>query len=400
MESLRFTDAEKSAFRSAYAPTATDEQFNLFIQECERRQLMPGKDVVFQLRTSSEWNAELRQKTFVKKVILITTIGGLRLIAERCGRYEGHGPFVFYYGMDGGDMRESKIPLGKIPHAVSVEGYRKDWKVPLFATARYDAYVQMQGKDDDRKPTQMWATRGEEQLAKCAEAAMLRTVAPEDCTGLYINEEMNEVISKDDAPEVLVTPVAVPLPTLAPVVNQQPAPPPVIVAPEQQQQERIQTTVFPPPALPVQTVNTPYPVVITVVPEVSTVVPEVSTVKLTPLAPPPTKMQGDITVPMKPVAVSVPVSATVETAVKSETPATQKEIAEFLARAAKVMRDKLPKAGMKDQEASNGVKNYLLKQSGKPTFRVISASVFENMLKTLEAGTPEETAAIVRAGCK
>jgi phage recombination protein Bet len=372
MESLRFTEAEKSAFRSAYAPTATDEQFNLFIQECERRQLMPGKDVVFQLRTSSEWNAELRQKTFVKKVILITTIGGLRLIAERCGRYEGHGPFTFYYGTQDGDMRESKIPLGKIPHAVSVEGYRKDWKVPLFATARYDAYVQMQGKDDDRKPTQMWATRGEEQLAKCAEAAMLRTVAPEDCAGLYINEEMSEVVSKEDAPEVLVAPVAVPMPTLAPVVNQQPAPPPVPVVPDLQQEP--QTIVFPPPAPPVHKVNIPAPTVLVV----STVVPEVSTPAPTPK----------------------PVSATVETAVKSETPATQKEVAEFLARAAKVMRDKLPKAGMKDQEASNGVKNYLLKQSGKPTFRVISAAVFENMLKTLEAGTPEETAAIVRAGCK
>ena len=173
-------------------------------------------------------------------------------------------------------------------------------------------------------------------------------------------------------PQASTEVAVIPLPTLAPVVNQQPAPPPVPVVPDLQQEP--QTIVFPPPAPPVHKVNIPAPTVLVV----STVVPEVSTPAPTPK----------------------PVSATVETAVKSETPATQKEVAEFLARAAKVMRDKLPKAGMKDQEASNGVKNYLLKQSGKPTFRVISAAVFENMLKTLEAGTPEETAAIVRAGCK
>jgi hypothetical protein len=173
-------------------------------------------------------------------------------------------------------------------------------------------------------------------------------------------------------PQASTEVAVIPLPTLAPVVNQQPAPPPVTVVPDPQQEP--QTIVFPPPAPPVHKVNIPAPTVLVV----STVVPEVSTPAPTPK----------------------PVSATVETAVKSETPATQKEVAEFLARAAKVMRDKLPKAGMKDQEASNGVKNYLLKQSGKPTFRVISAAVFENMLKTLEAGTPEETAAIVRAGCK
>ncbi len=366
LESGRFTEPEKSAFRSIYAPTATDEQFALFIQECERRQLVPGKDVVFQLRTATEWNAELRQKTFVKKVTLITTIGALRLIAERSGRYQGRGPFVYYYGMEGGELKESKIPLGKIPHAVSVEGYRKDWLHPLFATARYEAYVQMQGKDDDRKPTQMWSTRGEEQLAKCAEASMLRTVAPEECSGLNIAEEMNDVISREEAPpEVPVTPAVVPQPIIAPVVNQQAAPievqPPVIL---------------PPPVAP---------------PDMSGLANSVNAVPE--LIPPPPMIPPPVAPPPAPVA-APPVSAT-------DKPATQKEIAEFLARAAKIVRDKLPKAGLKDQDASSAVKNYILKQSGKPTFRVISAPVFDRLLKVLEdAATPEDAAAIAKAGCK
>src|SRR5208282_800322 len=171
MDSIRFTLEEKVAFKAAFAPAgASEDQWNLFINECSRRALVPGKDVIFQLRSSKEYDKDLKRDVYVKKVIFITTIAGLRLIADRSGKYEGHGPFIFYYLDEDGGMRESKIPLGKIPHAVSVEGYRKDWKVPLFATARYDAYVQLKG--EERVPTLMWKTRGEEQLAKCCEAGM------------------------------------------------------------------------------------------------------------------------------------------------------------------------------------------------------------------------------------
>src|ERR1019366_8282527 len=73
------------------------------------------------------------------------------------------------------------------------------------------------------------------------------------------------------------------------------------------------------------------------------------------------------------------------------------ELDKYLARAAKIVRDRLPKAGMKDAEASGGVKNYLLKSSGKSGFRFISATVFETLLSALETGTPEEAAESVRA---
>jgi hypothetical protein len=73
------------------------------------------------------------------------------------------------------------------------------------------------------------------------------------------------------------------------------------------------------------------------------------------------------------------------------------ELDKFLARAAKIVRDKLPKGGLKDAEASQGVKNYLLKGSGKSGFRFISASAFETLLTALESVTPEDAAAIIKA---
>jgi hypothetical protein len=394
-EALRFTAAEKEAFRKAYAPAgASDDQWNLFINECERRALVPGKDVIFQLRTASEFDKDLGRKVYSKKVTFITTIGGLRLIAQRDGHYEGHGPFVYYYGTEDGSLKESKIPLGKVPHAVSVEGYRKDWRVPLFATARYDAYVQKFG--DEKKPTQMWATRGEEQLAKCCEAGMLRTVAPEECAGLLINEELGSdgVIDKEEITQP-VSAVAVPEPMQAPAVNQtaeavyEPVTPPYVppVPPVTPAVLQLPTTACGPfePAPP----DVPLPSE----PDELPVVPPAPKLAV-PIQPGEFSKQSPFP-PMSatPQSIAVPQPAAVPGAA-----ATQKERDAFLERAKKLVRDKLPKGGMKDTAASGGVKDFLLKTSGKSGFKQLTASDWETALSVLErAATPEDAVAIVKA---
>ena len=384
MESIRFTLEEKIAFKAAFAPAgATDDQWNLFINECQRRAMVPGKDVIFQLRSSKEYDRDLKRDVYVKKVIFITTIAGLRLIADRSGKYEGHGPFIFYYLDEDGSMRESKIPLGKIPHAVSVEGYRKDWKVPLFATARYDAYVQLKG--DDKVPTQMWKTRGEEQLAKCCEAGMLRTVAPEECAGLLINEELGNdgVIDKEEVKEP-VTPAVIPQATVAPPVNQQAAPRATefISVPLQSPPESgmTQSYILPPPPCSVGSTIS--------VPVVEPPAPPVPLEKLDGAACP------SITTPPEVTIVPPPPAPPVQNANVLPTKAEREAL---LARAAKIVRDKLPKAGVKDSDAGGLVKNYFLKTSGKTGFNQIPAAVFEQMVSTLEAGTPEETATLLKA---
>jgi len=412
-EALKFTDAEKLAFRAAYAPAgATDDQWHLFINECQRRALVPGKDVIFQLRSAKEYDKDLKRDIYVKKVTFITTIGGLRLIADRSGKYEGHGPFVFYYGAEGDELRESKIPLGKIPHAVSVEGFRKDWRVPLFATARYDAYCQKFEKDGKKIPTGMWATRREEQLAKCCEAGMLRTVAPEECAGLLINEELgnDSDIDKEDIAQP-VTAAVVPLPIKAPAVNQtaqavyEQFPPSAVVSQvpnvepaikamvteqdEKREQERAQNNLSSHSAPP----DVPLPS------EPDNVSPNVQE-KVTPFAnttPPPKEMETTVFPPMSALPKTAPAVLTTASA-DANTPATQKERDVFLGRAAKLVRDKLPKGGMKDQAASNGVKDFLLKTSGKAGFKQMTAADWEKSLSVLErTATPEDAVAIVKA---
>lgn len=395
IEAKQFTSAEKEAYRKAFAPTATDDQWSLFINECERRALVPGIHVVFQIRDAKEWNEQLKGQVDVKKVVFITTIAALRLIAERAGKYAGHGPFTYYYKKTDGSLGfdESKVPLGTVPHAVSVEGFRKDWQVPLFATARYMPYVQTK----DGQPTYMWQASPEEMTAKCCEALMLRAVAPEECAGLLITEELGNGLDKEESALDKLKSAArrvdcVPAPTIAPAVNQ--------TAEVTVETEQINNRVF-------ATIPTPDPELQKLLKETLAKAEPGTTVTIGPAI-----EEIKVVVLDGPGPEQTPIAAAIETAVvelakkvdaehvatvTTGVPATKKEHDEFMARAAKVVRDKLPKAGLPPSETGNMVLNYFLTGAGVKGLRLISAETFERLLKAVEDGTPEEAAAIVKA---
>lgn len=401
-ETLTFTEAQRTAFRTAYAPTATDAQWSLFISECERRNLVPGIHVIFQIRNAMEYSPDLNRKVSVPKVTLITTINALRLIAERSGKYEGHRPFLYWYSDENETMKESKIPLGRIPHAVSVEGFRKDWREPLFSTARYEAYCQYKQDGAKEVPTKMWATRGEEQLAKCCEAGMLRAVAPEECAGLYLDLELGRDGVVDTEPENKPEPAVVPTATAAPAVNQASA-----VLPQTSMfKEYAEETVFqplkptPPASGGTDPQMTPVPVVVPAASSAPSPAPVAA-----PAAPAASKDPEPQPVNQAPQTApavqAAPPPKPSPAPTGDDVPATPLEYKDLInTRATKIIRDKLPKGGMKDSAAANGVRDFLLKQSGKATLNKISAAVLERLIKSLEDATPEQAVEIVKVGSK
>jgi len=236
VSNLEFSDKELAAIKATYCPGFTDQQFEVAMTFCRVRNLLPGKHVIFQLRSSKEWDEAANAKVPVTKIIFMTTIDASRLIAERTKLYNGQAPEQYIYLDDNGSPSIiSEIPLPMLPlpakgtaalprepWAVKTTVYRKDFSQPVSSIARFDAYAATYNTKDGPKLNDMWARRGPEQLAKCSEMLSLRKAFPEELGGIYIAEEF-----KPDADEVVTQPispaVAVPLPPAVPKVDHTPA---------------------------------------------------------------------------------------------------------------------------------------------------------------------------------
>lgn len=161
-----FDKRQMDIMRRTVAAGTTPDEFALFLEVCKYRGLNPFNREIYAIPGKGG------------KMTFQVSIDGLRLLAERSGKYKGQlGPF---YCAEDGEWRD--VWLSKTPPAAAKVGViRSGFEQPIWAVARYESYAQS-------SPT--WQKMPDLMLAKCAESLALRRAFPAEMGGLYTHEEM------------------------------------------------------------------------------------------------------------------------------------------------------------------------------------------------------------------
>lgn len=186
IQAVDYSPQQIQLIKNQIMPKANDGDLALFVQVCKKTGLDPFTRQIYAMsRRSKNERGE-----WVEKWTYQVSIDGFRLIAARTGEYEGQTEPQWC----GDDGKWLTVWLEeKAPRAARVGVYRKGFREPCYAVARFDTYAQYT-RDD--KLTQFWANMPELMISKVAESLALRKAFPNELSGLYTPEEMGA--AKDD----------------------------------------------------------------------------------------------------------------------------------------------------------------------------------------------------------
>jgi phage recombination protein Bet len=169
-----FSKEEFELIRSQIAPEATAEELKLFLYQAQLTGLNPLTRQLYCIHRNVKQGAN-----WVKKMTIQTSIDGFRVIAERSGTYGGQSEPIFTEKE--GTLVSCKVSVFRFHNEVRYEA--------SVGVAYWDEYAP---KNNEGKVTGMWAKMPHTMLSKVAEALALRKAYPQDLSGLYTGDEMNQ----------------------------------------------------------------------------------------------------------------------------------------------------------------------------------------------------------------
>lgn len=169
---IQFQPEQVELIKKQIAPNATDNELKLFLYQAQRTGLDPLTRQIYCIHRGG-------------KMTIQTSIDGFRVIAERSGSYAGQSEPEF-------TEKDNRLVSAKVTvYRFAPNGDRYPASVGV-------AYWEEYAQEYNGKLQGLWAKMPRTMLAKVAEALALRKAYPQDLSGLYTSEEMNQA----DKPEM------------------------------------------------------------------------------------------------------------------------------------------------------------------------------------------------------
>lgn len=168
-----FTSDQLALITNTVAKGATELELQLFLHQCARTGLDPLSNQIYCIKR----RASDGRGGWTEKATIQAGIDGLRLIADRTGRYAPGEPPQYSYGPKK-ELVSARVGIWKMVG---------DKWFQVWGEAFWNEYVQT---TKDGTPTAMWKSKPHIMLSKCAESAALRRGFPAELSGIYSNEEM------------------------------------------------------------------------------------------------------------------------------------------------------------------------------------------------------------------
>jgi len=171
---IDFSEEQLAVLKDTIAKGASDTELQLFVATCKRTGLDPFLKQVYAIQRRSKEGNE-----WVTRMTIQVGVDGLRLIADRTGRYAGMNAIEWLD--EDGVWGEVWTGVGDHPLAARTAVYRKDFSRPVPAVCRWDSYVQTTNTGE---PTSMWRRMPDVMLGKCVESLALRRAFPAEMSGI------------------------------------------------------------------------------------------------------------------------------------------------------------------------------------------------------------------------